>query len=197
MAKINRSFAPQFKSPAYLTGLFCLLVLISGCQTPKTPEQVTAAFWTALIQADLETAKKFATQNSQHLITEEEARENATLSTAKIVINGSHATVETTMIEEGRTISFNTALLKEGDLWKIDYQQTLTNISTIPFNGIFKSLEEIGETLNKQLEQQMPLFEKQIESFGEELKKQLDEFGRYLENPKKWKKQHPYRDDSI
>jgi hypothetical protein len=197
VAKINRSFAPQFKSPAYLTGLFCLLVLISGCQTPKTPEQVTAAFWTALIQADLETAKKFTTQNSQHLITEEEARENSTLNTGKIVINGSHATVETTMIEEGRTISFNTALLKEGDLWKIDYQQTLTNISAIPFNGIFKSLEEIGETLNEQLEQQMPLFEKQIESFGEELKQQLDEFGRYLENPKKWKKQHPYRDDSI
>jgi len=197
VAKINGSCVPQLKSPAYLAGLFCLLGLISGCQTPKTPEQVTAAFWASLIQADIETAKRYATQNSQHLITEKETRENATLDIGKIVIDGDRAAVETTMTEDGRTVSFNTALLQEDDLWKVDYQQTLINISAIPFNGIFKSLEEIGETLNKRLEQQMPLFEKQIESFGEELKKQLDEFGRYLENPKKWKKQHPYRDDSI
>jgi hypothetical protein len=197
VAKIDRSSVSQFKSPICLIGLFCLLALISGCQKPSHAGQVTTAFWTALIQADIESAKQYATEDSQHLITEKDIRKNATLSTGKIIVDDNHATVQTTLTEGGRTYSFKTALLKESKLWKIDYKQTLINISTIPFNAIFKSLEEISETLNKQLEQQMPLFEKQLESFGEELKEQVDEFGRYLENPEKWKKQHPYRDNSI
>jgi len=193
VAKINRFVAPQVKGPILLVGLFSLLLMLSGCQTPKTPEQVTAAFWTALIQGNVEIAKKLATQKSQNLVTEQETKKNATLSTGKIVIDGQTATVETLITENNRINSFNTALVKESDLWKVDYQQTLINISAIPFNDVFKSLEGLGETFKKQLEQQMPLFEKQIESFGEELKQQLDEFGRYLEDPKKWKKQHPYR----
>jgi len=172
-------------------------MLLSGCQQPKTPEQVTTAFWAALIKGEIEIAKGFVTEKSLHLITEKEIRKDADLRIGQIVINGDSAAVETIMTEDSRVSSFNTALLKEGGLWKVDYQQTLINISAMPFNGIFKSLDQLGETFKKQMEQQMPLFEKQIESFGEELKQQMDEFGRYLENPKKWKKQHPYRDDTI
>ena len=197
MAKNNLPLNRQIKSPVQLIGLFCICILISACQTPKTPEQVSTAFWIALTIGDLETAKKYATRESQQLITDQDARPNATLSTGKIVIDGNQATVETNLSEQGKVIAFNTSLLKEGERWKVDFQQTRRNISAVPLSGIFKSLENIGETLNNQLEQQMPLLEKQIESFGEELKKQLEEFSRYLEDPKKWEKEHPIRDDSI
>lgn len=197
MVKINRYYASQLKSPAVIVGLFCLLFQLSACQTPQTPEEVTSAFWTALIQADIEDAKRHATENSRHLVTKDETKENADFQTGQIVINDQTAAVETIMTENGKTFSFNTALLKENNLWKVDYQQTLMNMSAVPFNGIFRNLDEIAENLNKKLEEQMPLFEKQIESFGEELNRKLDEFGRYLEDPKKWRKQHPYRDDSI
>jgi hypothetical protein len=196
VAKINRSCSSPNKSPAIIAGLFCVFFLLMACQTSKSPEEVTSDFWTALIKDDIDDATQLATQNSRHLVTKDETKENAELHTGQIVINGQAANVETIMTQNGRTFSFNTALLKENDLWKVDYQQTLINVAAMPFNGIFRSLDEIGENLNKKLEQQMPLFEKQIESFGQELNRKLDEFGRYLEDPKKWKKQHP-NGDSI
>ncbi|NOT11783.1 MAG: hypothetical protein HOP23_08135 [Methylococcaceae bacterium] len=196
MARINQAADSQIKSPALLAGLFCLLFLFTACQAPKSPEDVTSAFWTSLIKANIVEAKQYATKNTQPLITEQETRTNTVLHTGEIVINAQLATVETIMTENDRTFSFDTALVKENDQWKVDYQQTLLNISAMPFNGIMKNLEQLGNDLNEKLEQQMPLFEKQIESFGEQLNRKLDEFGRYLEDPKKWKRQHP-NGDSI
>jgi len=53
-------------------------------------------------------------------------------------------------------------------------------------------LQAIGETINKELEQQVPLFEKQIKSFSEELIRQLDEFRRQLEKAAPPEKQKPH-----
>jgi hypothetical protein len=198
VVKINNKFyTPQRKSPVLLAGLFCMLLLLSACQTPQTPEEVTKAFWAALIKGDVDGATRLATQNSRHLVTKDETKENADVRTGQIIINGDNANVETIMTENGRTFAFDSVLFKENDTWKVDYQQTRMNISSLPFNGVFKSLEQLGETFNKQLERQMPLFEKQIESFGEQLNRKLDEFGRYLENPEKWRKEHPNRGDDI
>jgi len=185
------------KSPVLLAGFFCLCSLLSACEPPRTPEQVSQLFWQALSEGDVEAAKQLATTRSQHLISQADSRENATFNTGQIVINGDTAFVETRMMENNRTFTFETALLKEDEEWKVDYQQTQINLTSIPFSGILQGLDELGETFKKGLEQQMPLFEKQIQEFGEELKQQLDEFGRYLENPKKWKKQHPYREQTI
>jgi hypothetical protein len=55
-------------------------------------------------------------------------------------------------------------------------------------------LRAIGETINKELEQQVPLFEKQIKSFSEELIRQLDEFRRQLEKSVPPEKQKPHSD---
>jgi hypothetical protein len=143
-----------------------------------------------LKKGDLEEAKRHATQISQQLISKEEAKDYTDLRIGQIVINGQTATVETQMTEIGRSFFFNTVLQKENDIWQVDYHQTLINVSAMPFNGLFRSLNKMGEDLNKKLEQQMPLFEKQIESFGQELNRKLDELGLYLEDPKKWKKQH-------
>jgi hypothetical protein len=186
------------KSLAKLAGLFCLLVFITACQTAKTPEQVTTAFWQAIAQADLDTAKKLVSPDTQQLVHNEPKLENSTLQIGQIIINGVNATVATTLTlsptENNRVLSFNTVLLKQNDQWQIDYQQTLHNLANQPFSGIIKSLEAIGDTLNRQLQQQIPLIEQEIESFGKELQQQLDEFGRQLEKPNPPEKRQPYRD---
>ncbi len=186
------------KSLAKLAGLFCLLLFITACQTAKTPEQVTTAFWQAIAQADLDTAKKLASPETQQLVRNEPKLENSTLQIGQIIINGVNATVATTLklspAENNRALSFDTVLLKQNDQWRIDYQQTLHNLANQPFSGIIKSLEAIGDTLNQQLQQQIPLIEQEIESFGKELQQQLDEFGRQLEKPKPPEKRQSYRD---
>lgn len=179
-----------------LTGLLSLLFLLSGCQAVLTPEQVTTAFWEAMAEGDLDSARKYATQETQHLVTKQQNLEDAAVKTGAILIDGSNATVATVMTlkkpESDKVLSFDTVLLKENDLWKVDYQRTLNNLLNLPFGDIFKSLRAIGETLNKELEQQIPLFEKQIKSFSEELIRQLDEFRRQLEKAAPPEKQKPH-----
>ncbi len=181
-----------------LTGLCSLLFLLSGCQAVSTPEQVTTAFWEAMAEGDPDCARKYATEETQHLVTKQQNLEDATIKTGAILLDGSTATVATVMTltkpESNKVLSFDTVLLKESNLWKVDYQRTLNNLSNLPFGDIFKSLRAIGETINKELEQQIPLFEKQIKSFSEELIRQLEEFRRQLEKSVPPEKQNPYSD---
>ena len=188
------------KSLTGLIGLLAVLFLLSGCQAALTPEQVTTEFWEAMAEGNLDSAKKYATQETQHLVTKQQNLEEAAVKTGAILIDGSNATVSTVVTlkkpENNKDLSFDTVLLKENDLWKVDYQRTLNNLSNLPFGDIFKSLRAIGETinkeLNKELEQQVPLFEKQIKSFSDELIRQLDEFRRQLEKAAPPEKQEPH-----
>lgn len=179
-----------------LTGLLTLLFLLSGCQPVLTPEQVTTEFWEAMAEGNLDSARNYATQETQYLVTKQQNLEDATIKTGAILIDGSNATVATVMTlkkpENNKNLSFTTVLLKENDLWKVDYQRTLNNLSNLPFGDFFKSLRALGETLNKELEQQVPLFENQIKSFSEELIRQLDEFRRQLEKAAPPEKQKPH-----
>ncbi|MDO9169375.1 MAG: DUF4878 domain-containing protein [Methylobacter sp.] len=183
------------KSLAGLTGFLSLLFLLGGCQAVLSPEQVTTAFWEAMAEGNIDSARKYATQETQHLVTKQQNLEDAIVKTGVILIDGSNATVATVMTlkkpESNKDLFFDTVLLKENDLWKVDYQRTLNNLSILPFGDVFKSLRAIGETINKELEQQIPLFEQQIKSFSDELIRQLDEFRRQLEKAAPPEKQQP------
>jgi hypothetical protein len=177
----------SIKSPANLVGLFCILLFFSGCQTGKSPEEVTNLFWQALAQGQVENAKKHVTQDSQHLVNLKDIETHSTIKIGVAVVEESDAdaTVETTITRNKRQVTFNTVLLKENDIWKVDYLQTQMNISMIPFGEVAKSLQKLGDTFAKQLEKQLPLIQKEMESLGDELKNQIDEFGRSLEKPDK------------
>ena len=176
------------QSPAF-AGLF-LCLMLAGCITSQTPEQVTLAFWTALSEGDVEKAKRYVTKDSRDLVVSSPSQQqlkNASFETGRIVIDGNHATVETLVHSTTdsnsprETDTFLTVLVKEDDQWKIDYRQTLDNLSGNLLGGFFKSLQKLSEKLNKQLEQQLPKIEKELESLGNELEKQIDEFGDELE----------------
>lgn len=168
-----------------LAGLFSLLFMLSGCQTALSPEQTTATFWKAMAKGDLESARRHTTLETQDLVTKQQNLEGSSLETGVIVIDGSNARVATVITlrkpESNKLSPFDTVLLKENDLWKVDYRQTLNNLSILPFGEVFNSLRAIGDAINKKLEQQIPFFENQIKSFSEELIQQLDEFRRQLE----------------
>lgn len=178
----TKSPSLSIKSPVIFTGLFCVLLLY-GCQA-TTPEEVTTKFWQALAQGQVETAKARATISTQHLVNLKNITQHSTIKTGEVVINELDATVETIITRNDKPVSFNTVLLLEKDVWKVDYQQTQTNISMIPWDGVVKGLQNLGDAFTKQLEESVPLIEKKMESLGNELKKQIDEFGHSLEKPK-------------
>jgi hypothetical protein len=185
------------KSPrVFIFGLF-LVFSISACQAVKTPSETTQAFWSAMAKDDLEQAKKFCTSQSKPLLvsSQENKLKNASFSYGKIVIDGNQASVETQLIEPSKKSSiFTTFLIKEDEHWKVDYQRSVNNNSGDIFKEIIKSLNNLGETFNKQLEQKIPLIEKEIESFGKELKQQIDNIENQLDKSYPQKKKNPYQD---
>jgi hypothetical protein len=170
----------SIKSPV-VAGLFCSFLLY-GCQA-ATPEEVTTVFWQALAQGQIETATAQATESTQHLVNLQDIAQHSRIKTGEVVANDLNASVETTITRANKPITFNTVLLKEKDSWKVDYQQTQLNISMIPWDGVVKSLQNLGDAFTKQLEQSVPIIEKEMESLGNDLKEQIDEFGRSLEKP--------------
>lgn len=173
------------KSPVY-AGLLFIVFALSGCESAKTPDQVTRSFWTALIDNDLATAESYVTDDSRALLAAppHDFSNITSLETGKVIIDGNIASVETILNSEDSSLSprpFETALVIENELWRIDYRRTQQNMAGTVFDGFFKSLQNLGEKFQNQFEKQLPLLEKEIESFGEQLEKQLEEFGRQLE----------------
>ena len=198
--KTKAAHKPQLntKSPVII-GLFCLQFLVVSCQTAaEQPAEVTKAFWIALAKNDLQTARQFVTQDSHSLITEaSEPAKDVPLKIGTIEINDQNATVETQTIVQSdgsnKEVQFKTYLKKENGLWKVDYQQTLDNMPNSVFADLFESLQGLGETFNKQLEQQIPLIEKEFEKFGQQMQEQIEEFNRELNKPRPSEQQDPYR----
>lgn len=188
---------PRIKSPVY-AGLFLFLLALTGCETAKSPDQVTLAFWTAVIDNDLEKAEGYATADSRSLVTSStrDYSQIASLETGKVIIDGNAASVETVLKPQDESVAaraFLTELVVENEQWRVDFRRTQNNMTGMLFDGFFRGLQNLGEKLQKQFEKQMPLLEKEIESFGEELEKQMEEFGRQLEKklPPKQPEQRP------
>lgn len=147
-----------------------------------------------MANGDLESARKYATRETQDLVVKQENIMGSSLEkTGMIVIDGSNAKVATVIALKNsvsnKILSFDTVLLKENDAWKVDYRQTLNNLSIMPFGEVINSLRAIGDVVNKKLEQQVPFFENQIRSFSDELIRQLDEFRHQLEKANPIEKQ--------
>ncbi|MGR9051891.1 MAG: hypothetical protein ACU84J_04520 [Gammaproteobacteria bacterium] len=171
------------KSPAS-AGLF-LCLLLTACMTAQAPEEVTLAFWNALSEDDLEKAKSFVTEDSRGLLTSASRPrlQNTTFKTGKIVIDGDNATVETLINSKVGSDSdtFLTVLVKKDGQWRIDYRETVDNLSGNLLGGFINSLQKLGDKINKQLEQHLPKLEQQLESLGNEFERQIDEFGDKLD----------------
>jgi hypothetical protein len=195
----SRIFLYPKHSLARIAGLFVLFLILSGCQS-GSPEKVTRAFWEAMAQGDINTARKHTTQVSQYLLAPQQNLENAVVQTGTVETDGDNARVATILTlkkpeNNKKVLTFDTVLAEESDVWKVEYLQTMNNYLHLPFGEIFKSLQGIGEAINKNLQQQLPELEKQLEGFSDGLLRQMEEFRRRLE--KSVPPEPPRRDRTI
>lgn len=152
-----------------------------------------------MIDNDLATAERYLSEGSKALLASSPGNFSNinSFETGKVIIDGNIASVETILKSEDTTLkprAFETALVAENELWRIDYLRTQQNMTGTVFNGFFKSLQNLGEKFQQHFEKQLPLLEKEIESFGEQLEKQLEEFGRQLEKKLPSKQPEPEPD---
>ncbi len=181
VAKTKLSLLITLTSPALSAGLFCV-VLLYGCQA-ATPEEATLKFWQALAQGQLEDAKNVTTKDTQAIVNIKDIDKYSPIKMGEVFADDINASVSTTINRNNKPVTFNTVLRKEQEGWKVDFQQTHTNIAMVPFDGIVRSLQDLGDKFANQLQQQVPLIEKEIESLGNEMKDQIDQLGRSLKKP--------------
>ncbi len=188
----------KLTSPA-LAGLFFSVLLLS-CQSQKSPDEITLLFWQAVAANDPSGAEQYTSKDSQGLLRSgDQPFQGADFAIGQIVIDDNQARVETeARLADGSVTDFSTFLTKEDGQWQVDYRRTRYGLSANIFNGLFDSLKNIGENLNKQLEQQMPMLQQEVEAFGREMKKQLDQLGKELEKSLKSPEKQPAPEpDSI
>jgi hypothetical protein len=171
------------KNPVIWAGFFLLTgLLVTGCQVPKQPEQVTVVFWQALLRNDIDQAKQWVTEKTKSMVKplDVEGTEYS-ISTGRIIIEKPRARVEAFLKQKNTTQQFTTYLQFENHAWKVDYARTFRSFSGDVFEGLVQRFEQLGEQLNQQLEKEiLPQLQQEFETFGEQLKQQLDQFNQNL-----------------
>ncbi|HEX5515108.1 MAG TPA: hypothetical protein VFY81_11975 [Gammaproteobacteria bacterium] len=191
-----------------VAALLAALLLLSACSGEKTPQDVTALFWQAVIGSDANKAVEYST------LTDARAYDGFSRdwkglqpTLGKLVIEGDEASVVTTFAgpdtqASGRPLEVVTYLVRQNDQWKVDYGRTgealrgpLASLFT-QFNRLSKKISDqldaaAGdltvemERLSEQLEQLSATVSEQtstaIEQYGKALRRSIDELAESVE----------------
>ncbi len=162
--------------------LLCLLTVLPGCSAPKTPLEVTQAFWEAVVQDDAEAIAKYSTLTdaSQY---DRFARDwrNMQPVWGQIVITGDTAKVESTLTHvaspEHDDRRFYTYLINRGDAWQVDFERTADTIRDNPFTQLISALDRIGETISDEWAASSEKLDAEMERLSEQFEQYVDTIG--------------------
>lgn len=163
--------------------LVILGLLLSGCFTKNTPDDVAKAFWNAVLEGDADTAVKYST------LTDAKAYDGFSKdwtgyepSWGKIVIEGEKASVNVRFINpntddtEGRRIT--TYLIMKDGKWKVDYARTKNEVQGGVFGQLFGKLSELGDDIAQEFNSSKEEFKSDMERMGQELESLSEDISR-------------------
>ena len=168
----------------FLIVLAFSVLLLTACNKQDNPEAVTRMFWQAVIKNDLETMQKLATAESAKSL---EALHNAdqklkSVETGETVIDGKTARVATILhgqTEAGEQTTFHTTtvLVKHGDIWEVEGNET---VNTLMARALESMVEDLGKNIGELGKQLSESLSKGVQSFSQEMNKSLPEINEQL-----------------
>ena len=200
----------KFLSRSILSVLLMLAFMLSACNKPETPQEVSLAFWQSVINDDVAGVVKYSTLGSENGY-DAFARDWKGMipSWGKIIIEEREARVHTHIsapdAANSEMLYFVTYLIKQGNEWKVDYDQTekvvrassavadfVNRITTIG-DDISQQFEEAGKTVTSELEALNNKLIELTESLGNQaslavkeyseiMRRHLDELAGSIEN---------------
>lgn len=190
------------------TSLLFATLILSGCFSPKSPQDVTREFWEAVITQNVNNVIKYSTLvDASSYDSFNEKWDGYQLVLGKIVIDANQANVETKFSKidnnNENQRKLNTYLIKQDDEWKVDYVHTAKSMNGDVFGQFLGQLDVLGKKLSdtlkdssnkfsiemKRLEDELKIFaqstsdeaNKIIEQHGAELKKSIEELAKSIE----------------
>ena len=165
------------------------LFALAACVQKQTPEEVTHGFWQAVIDNDLDAARKLTTRDSRknlNLLDNREKRLKA-VEVGTATITAEKATVPTTLIgdAEGRRtrVELTTYLRKEDEKWRVEGERTVNALLASSLESLLQNLTgdltQIGDAFNQAvtsgLQEFLGQLQKDVPAIKQELGRLTDE----------------------
>ena len=136
-----------------------IFIMLSSCESNKTPDQVSEHFWLGIKTKNIALVKKYSLARS---INDDEDLKQINdvndVSFGKIVIDEDISEIETTVSnvlnDEKTEVTLITYLEKHNEAWKVDYEKTIGQL-TVEQNiaEVLGEIEKLKEEMTTQLEE--------------------------------------------
>ena len=162
--------------------LLGLILLLSFCFEPRTPREVTLAFWMAVLNDDVEDAVKYSTLSDEKLYDSFSRDWDGYQPTwGRIIIDGNAASIVSDFVKsfdssQGKR-KFITYLVKRNDEWKVDYERTRISVHGGVLANLFDEVNQLGDDLAKQLNSSAEVFKFEMDRMSRD----LEQIGRFLD----------------
>lgn len=153
------------------------VLMATGCSRPESPQEVSEAFWQAVLEEDAEAAADYSTLvDGAAFDGFEQQWQNVSIEWGRVVIDDNLARVTTTLSGlEGQNEATEslTYLVRKGDDWLVDYYRTGDALKQGPVWGsLVGQLEKLGEDLKSRWANQSDEMAVELERLGRELQQQ-------------------------
>jgi hypothetical protein len=167
----------------WMLGVFTCLFLVA-CTNPNSPEGIAKKFWDGVLSQNQEVVRQYSTSATQSAVDFSQNKiewGSMQLSLGSTEVSGDTATVHTLILnkETGAKYAFNTYLVQENGVWRVDYVKTRkASITSEIFADLISSLQKFNKGLTDN-------FDDTVAGFREaspEIKKELDQLTATLSN---------------
>ena len=155
-------------------------MLLAACTGPESPEEVSRAFWQAVIEQDAGEANDYSTLvEDAGFDGYQRDWQGVELEWGRVVIDGQEATVDTVfsgLPERAEPLETTTYLVKKDGQWLVDYFRTGEALNSGPLWGdVMNQLEALGKDLKTELARHSDDLAREFEVLTEELRQQASE----------------------
>jgi methyl-accepting chemotaxis protein len=166
----------------YLLAALVSSSLLTACGGPQSPQEVSRAFWQAVVDQDAGEANEYST-----LIEDagfdgyQRDWQGVEVDWGRVVIDGNQATVDATfrgLSDRQNPLETTTYLVQKDDQWLVDYYRTGEALNDGPLWGdVVNQLEALGKDLQSQLTRHSNDLAREFEALRDELSQQASEAG--------------------
>jgi hypothetical protein len=156
---------------------------LSACNKPETPQEVAGAFWQSVINNDVAGVVKYSTLASETGYDAFSRDWNGMIpSWGKIIIEENEARIHTHIstpdAAQSEMLYFVNYMVKQGDEWKVDFDQTVKVVlASSAVSDFVSRITELGNEISQQFEEASKTVTSELEVLNEQLVQLTERLG--------------------
>jgi len=160
-----------------LVALFFCVLLLSACFGPRSPQEVTRAFWDAVLNKDAKDVVEYSTLTEpKYYDSFSKDWQGYVPSYGKVIIEDKQASVATELSSPANSglgsRNFTTYLVLRNGKWSVDYDKTKISVNGGPLGELANTLSTMGNDLSRQLQLSASRFRAEMERMARELEQE-------------------------